>query len=129
MARRKTVPRNDPHYQTLGDLPDWLKLKMAAQTAAWGDGSVRTCAHIPRPTSTVFVHMCAWMPDLVTCSHCTHLAALAETNPETHRCDCCGRFTDGSPDDRVYSGQVTFGTLTYAFAVCSTCRVHNMKKS
>lgn len=128
MARRRTTPRTDPHYQKIGDLPDWLKLKMAVQTAAWKDGTMRTCVHNPQPTGAVPVHMCAWMPDLVTCPHCVHLAALAENNPETHRCDCCGRITDGTPDDRVYSAQVNLGALTYAFAVCAKCRVHNMNK-
>lgn len=123
MADRKSPLRADPRFQKLGDLPSWLQVKIRVHLDVWRENRATLCMHSPMPTSSVPVRMAAWKPTHVVCTGCAHLLSLSRHNPETNRCDCCDRLTEGTDDDHVYSAQVSLPGLTYEIGVCLACRV------
>lgn len=123
MATRKTPLRADPRFRKLGDLPDWLQVKIHAQLDTWRAHRATLCLHNPMPASSIPVRMAAWKPTHVVCPGCAHLLSLSRLDPETNRCDCCGRLTEGTADDHVYSAQISLPGLTYEIGICLTCRV------
>ena len=121
---RGQPPRPDHRFHQLGDLPDWLKIKIRGQLNTWRAGKARTCMHNPTYGAGNSVFLVAWKPDLVVCLECPHLVALAPHDPEDRRCDSCGRLTEGTADDRTYSARINLaGGVLYGFAVCTACRV------
>lgn len=122
MARKRT-PRRESRVRTIEDLPVWLAAKLYAGREGWRLGIARCCVHNPSPGRAI-VHMCSWKPEIVACPRCTHLLAIAKSDPRTHQCDCCGR--DGVD---TTGGKMTIAGITYWFAVCESCQRGEMTRA
>jgi hypothetical protein len=107
----------------LRDLPDWLRLGIAATYAQWWTGQADTCMHAPRPARPRPIVAAAWRPGMVTCVPCTPLLGLPRGSTKDRTCDACGRVVAGADHgDPMYPISIASGPLTYLAGTCGPCR-------
>jgi hypothetical protein len=113
----------DIGYRPYATYPAWVTLGVQQALAEWAAGTAATCQHQPVIAAPRPVHAAAWKPGLVVCGACTHLLALARTDPRDSRCDGCGHQCTG-PDhgDGIWAHVIVAGALTYSVGVCGPCR-------
>lgn len=95
-------------------MPDWIRLSALETLHLFGLGRARTCMHSPRIESPQPVCGFAWMPDLITCTGCTHLCRV--TKVKDHTCDRCGMVVE-----TIHPCSITLGPMRYRFGLCRPC--------
>lgn len=102
------------------EIPEWLRLNVAALMCEWTEGKATTCVHRPSPDVAAPVVGAAWKPHTVVCDACVHL--LTVTDPVVdNTCDGCGHLCKGMPDDGIRPVALTFGMLVYRYGLCTDC--------